>query len=191
MSLSIFFLQNQVFVAAWNVSLTQSPATRECQNNVFSCTKKNSETSQPPLQPPFISTHPFPIIPSNTQSPTTLPAIMLTTTSIAALVIIICLHTLNRHHRTQPISQLEAHSKYPCTYHCPPCDSKPAPIILHTAEHCRASSQSEQARTVQAIEMAVEEAKFRQRGEEQGWSGSRMRAERAEYRERMIKKTGW
>lgn len=63
-------------------------------------------------------------------------------------------------------------------------------MILHTGESCNAYGESEQVRTVQAIEIAVEEAKFRRWGEEQGWSGCRMGLERAEFREGLLGKIG-
>ena len=48
--------------------------------------------------------------------------------------------------------------------------------------------ESEQVETIEAIEMAVAEAKFRRWGEEQRWSECRMGSERREFRERWL---GW
>ena len=53
----------------------------------------------------------------------------------------------------------------------------------------RACAEPGQLETIQAIEMAVAAAEFRRWGEEQGWSACRMRSERRELRERLLRNT--
>lgn len=145
--------------------------------------------SQPLKQPPIVSipSQPHHSIP-NPRFPKMFVTILTTTTlSIATLIIFTYLHPFHRYHRIHPCN------KHPNTSHCPSCDSKPIPIppIPHTLNHCSHGRGSAQARTIQAIEMAVAEARFRRWGEEQGWSGCRMGSERSEFREGLVGKVGW
>lgn len=115
-----------------------------------------------------------------------IPAIMIIALSLSILVVLT--HQLLPH----------PHPSHACacdsildTDHRTSCNSDSPPTIPHADEHCSARGATEQVRTVQAIEIAVEEARFRRWGEEQGWSECRMGMARAEVRERLLRKAGW
>ena len=57
------------------------------------------------------------------------------------------------------------------------------PASTHVDQQFEKAGQVE---TIEAIEMAIAEADFRRRGEEQGWSECRMGSERREFREHLL-----
>ena len=61
------------------------------------------------------------------------------------------------------------------------------PPLPDSDQRYRACTEPVQRETIQAIEMAIAGAKFRRRAEEQGWSACRMRSERRELRERLLR----
>ena len=63
------------------------------------------------------------------------------------------------------------------------------PPLADSNQHNKTCTEPVQLETIQAIEMAVAGAKFRRRGEEQGWSACRMRSERRELQERLLRST--
>ena len=61
------------------------------------------------------------------------------------------------------------------------------PPLPDSNQRYRTCMEPVQLETVQAIEMAIVGAKFRRLAEEQGWSACRMRSERRELRERLLR----
>lgn len=66
-----------------------------------------------------------------------------------------------------------------------PLPSKPLLPLLNTNQHHSIRTEPEQLETIQKIENAIAEAKFRRWGEEQGWSRCRMESERREFRAKL------
>ena len=151
----------------------QSRAQISLTNNALFFTKRRTRSMNPdhtlesPEDRPFLPHH------------TRLPRMSTTTTLTALLTLPLSLPfylwALITSDQTSQDLITQSTTPFPSKSHLPDLN-----------QYNSTCTEPDQLETIQAIEMAIAGAKFRRRGEEQGWSACRMRSERKELRERLL-----